>query len=214
MLKMPQNELEAWTAGMILADGCAPSDGRPVMLTQKSAALPQLQDLVDYFDGRGPYERSGGGFNIVLPPVPRSWKKTVLPFSPLSDLGRHYWRGVFDGDGAISAHLDSRGQGLKLYMRMSFFWAVAEVQVGSSFTALLDHLRVQHGHPKCNSNSLSMKILIRSRSVPDFARYLYEGSAVALPWKQDLALADPAAVKDHMTQRGVYSLSGYRKEVI
>jgi hypothetical protein len=193
---------------MLMTDGCVKRDGRMV-LVQKAAARPVFDQLKNIF-GRPYYQRKADGILGMEFPfyiTPPEWKKPVDLTG--SALERHYWRGAFDGDGAISAHLDARGWGNKLYMRMSFFWAAHEPDVGEAFLRLLDRREVEHGTPKRNSNSKSFKVLVRAREIPSLSSYLYKESELALPWKRELALADPAEIERQMIALGKKSMSGY-----
>lgn len=118
----PNDELEAWLAGMLATDGSLVIErGRPmaVSLPQSTAkARLPMEILAARYDRHlcrsrgtsnyGPYDK----LIIQLRVIPFAWVTSVPPLRP--DLERHYVRGLIDGDGSVSR----TGK----YVTLSFYW--------------------------------------------------------------------------------------------
>lgn len=103
---------------------------------------------------------------------------TVTPWSGPDDLMRHYWRGVFDGDGTIVKHPDRRDKwhlrllGTETSMEAFRLWAVAVT--GSAAKV----------YPKGNIWSWTAGGLASPQAL---AREMYGGATVYLDRKYELA---------------------------
>ncbi len=109
---------------------------------------------------------------------------TVQPWTGPDDLMRHYWRGMFDGDGTIARHPGDRP---KWHLRMLGSEAVVEAfRVWASATCG----SAADKYPKGNIWSWTVGGLAAPQAL---VRELYDGSTVYLDRKYELALQLMAA---------------------
>ncbi len=92
-LRLPEGELEAWIAGLIRSEGCIDRQGW-TNVSQANADEDLLRVAASY-----QANASSCGKQLWFPYVPHRWKREVLVLS--GDDERHYWRGIFDGDGSF-----------------------------------------------------------------------------------------------------------------
>ncbi len=130
--KAPNNELEAYLAGMIAADGWVDrSSGPPkVRLEQKAESRLLMQQLASAF-GRNLYTKPNGAVWLEFVNLDPSWKSSTPSLEP--ELVRHYWRGVIDGDGCITRYVDKRDMSARTELMLYYnpltgqFWLMVSL---------------------------------------------------------------------------------------
>jgi hypothetical protein len=190
-------EAKAYWLGFIGADGCVTGGQRPNRLTVKlmesdtghleklKAALGANHPLLH--EPRRGVAGASAGLTVASPHLIRSLaelgivprKSTILvPWNGPRELMRHYWRGMFDGDGCIGKSADRDNWSLTLCGSETCILAFAEWarQVCGSTSV-----------PYFRSNIWNWKAGGLA-SPQALARELYEGSTVYLDRKHELAV--------------------------
>jgi hypothetical protein len=118
---------------------------------------------------------------------------TATPWDGPAGLMRHYWRGMFDGDGTIVKH---PGRDNKWHLRLLGTEACMEAFKAWAVPVCGSAARI---YPKANIFSWTAGGLASPQAL---ARELYAGSTVYLDRKYELALQLMAAPVLHQSQRG------------
>lgn len=207
-------EAKAYWLGFITADGCVQAGAvgtagwqrHQVSVKLKASDAGHLEKLKAdlaaenpiYFDPQATKGHPAAGISfssqrlvgslIRLGVTPRK-SLTLMPWSGPPDLMRHYWRGVFDGDGTLVKH--PRLERDKWHLRLLGSEATIEAfrlwSVGICGTTA-------RKYPKGNIWSFTMGGLASPQAV---ARELYGGATVYLDRKHELALRLMAAPIRH-----------------
>ncbi len=209
-------EAKAYWLGFITADGCVRSGPQgtagwnlnQVNVKLKASDAGHLEKLKADLSAESPLipvpHKSHPGVQVSfssrrlvgslmrLGVTPRK-SLTVQPWTGPDDLMRHYWRGMFDGDGTIARHPGDRP---KWHLRMLGSEAVVEAfRVWASATCG----SAADKYPKGNIWSWTVGGLAAPQAL---VRELYAGSTVYLDRKYELALQLMAAPVLHESQRG------------
>jgi hypothetical protein len=205
-------EAKAYWLGFINADGCVQAGAvgtagwqrHSVRVGLKPSDAGHLEKLKADIAAGNPVLTSPKVASITLSSIhlteslirlgvtPRK-SLTAAPWDGPDDLVRHYWRGMFDGDGTIVKHPGSRE---KWHLRMLGSEAVVEafrVWASAACGSAADK------YPKGNIWSWTAGGLASPQAV---ARELYGGSTVYLDRKYELALQLMAAPVIHRSQAG------------
>jgi hypothetical protein len=182
--RLPEDEWEAYLAGLIMADGhVAPYN---VVVNQASTSLTMMEKLASHFD-RKLYSYCGGNhLRLTFPDLPRAWK-TAVPELP-QELKRHYWRGAFDGDGCVTRKTANGGR--YVYLHLKFLWLRTEEFVGPSYKTFLDENDVPwRTETPVNQPNLEW-VVCRGQSASSLlGQLLYKDCEVAHVLKKERALS-------------------------
>lgn len=197
--RLPRDECEAWLAGLIVTDGCINRRWGYTKVTQKAAAGPILERVGERCGRTVRYETQRSNFGIghkahlQFANLPLYWKTEVPDFPFLSELERHYWRGVIDGDGCLTYNNSHRGF---KHLEVRLAWNPYREQfLGEAWIAFLERLGVPFKVADDQLGHSIRKVRVRRyREAEALAQYLYEGAEFALPWKAERA-ACPVAVR-------------------